>query len=118
MQFILQAGKLLEPQDDRVYIGGKPEEGSWLDRLNDWADHAITAEKEHILNPTWAWIKDQLIDLGHWIVTNLPDLMGYGAVLAGALIILGSMTGKGIMKPIAYYAGSFFVSVIILSSKG
>ena len=46
---------------------------------------------------------------------NLPDIMGYGALLTAACIIIGAMVRKGgMMKPLAYFAGALIIAVCIL----
>ncbi|CAA66529.1 unnamed protein product [Bacillus phage SPP1] len=72
-------------------------------------------------NPGWFWewvggcISDSFSNLGHWFIMNLPDIIGYGAILSGVLIILGSMIGRGGMfKPLAYFAGAFILALCIL----
>lgn len=118
MKMILLKGTWI--QSGPAVIGPDPEPGSWMDHINKFADKVIGAEQDHIANPAWGWIKGQLVDAGHWFVTNLPDIMGYGAIFMGAMIILGSMMGKqGMLKPIGVYAGTLIVAVCILSgAKG
>jgi murein DD-endopeptidase MepM/ murein hydrolase activator NlpD len=103
------------------FIGSQPVPGSIMDRLNHLGDKFIQKESgviETVSNPVWAWTKGQLIDFGHWFVTNLPDLMGYGAIMAGVFIILGSMVGKGgMMKPLSIYAGALIVSFLVLAGR-
>jgi hypothetical protein len=104
-----------------LYIGSQPTPGGFMDWLNRIADGTIGKEKdviETVSNPVWAFFKAQLIDLGHWFVGNLPDIMGYGAILAGVFIILGGMFGKGgSLKPAGVYAGLLIVSICILGGK-
>lgn len=74
--------------------------------------------KHWVMNPikqsVGGWLKDTAIDLGHWIFNNIPDIMGYGALLAAVCIILGSMIGKGgMIKPLAVYAGTLIIAVLL-----
>jgi hypothetical protein len=100
------------------FIGSQPTPGGFLDWLNRFADGTIGKEKEvveHVTHPVWATFKAGMIDLGHWFVANLPDIMGYGAILAGVCIVLGGMIGKGgAIKPLAIYAGLLILSLCIL----
>jgi len=83
-------------------------------------------------------LKEQLLKLDAWIINNeraflldgvkkistgvwnyfleiLPDLMGYGTLVAGGAIIIGSMVGRGgLMKPLGFFAGSLIVATVIL----
>ncbi|CAM4187304.1 M23 family metallopeptidase [Paenibacillus alkaliterrae] len=101
-----------------MFIGSQPVPGGLMDWLNKLSDGVVGKEREvvqTVSNPVWAWIKAQMIDLGHWFVANLPDIMGYGAILAAVCIILGSMAGKGgILKPLAIYAGLLILALCIL----
>jgi hypothetical protein len=98
------------------YLGSQPLPGTVMDWINGVGDSIWAKEKEiieDVSNPVWAFVKGQLIDLGQWIVNNIPEIMGYGAVLAGICIILGSMAGKGMMKPLAIYAGMLIIAVLL-----
>ncbi|QFR56259.1 hypothetical protein PPK15_gp46 [Bacillus phage 000TH010] len=72
-------------------------------------------------NPGWFWewvgsgVEGMFSNLWHWFLMNLPDIMGYSAILAGICIILGSMIGRGGMfKPLAYFAGALILALCIL----
>lgn len=101
------------------YIGGQPLPGSWMDKLNHFADNFIHGEKEHVAHPFLTWVGGRIAEFWHeWFIPNLPDIMGYGAMLAGACMILSSMTGKnGMIRPLAVYAGCLIVSLCILSAQ-
>lgn len=100
------------------YIGSQPTPGGFMDWLNRAADGTWGKEKEiveTVSNPVWAWFKVQMVDFGHWFVGNLPDIMGYGAILAGVCIVLGGMIGKGgMIKPLSIYAGLLIIALCIL----
>lgn len=55
-----------------------------------------------------------------WTVEVLPDIMGYGTMVTGAMVILGSMVGRGgIMKPLGYLSGGVILSLcILMTAKG
>lgn len=99
------------------FIGDQPLPHTWLDWLNHKADGAVISELntvDKVTHPVGNWFQTQATHLGHWIVENIPDLMGYGAILAGAIIILGAMFGRGGMyKPLAVYAGSLILAVLL-----
>lgn len=70
-------------------------------------------------HPFWNWIWEKICDgsiyLWDLFVTYLPDIMGYGAVLAGITIILGAMVGRGgMIKPLAIYAAGLILALCIL----
>jgi murein DD-endopeptidase MepM/ murein hydrolase activator NlpD len=91
---------------------------SWfLDKYNDFSDWFVGKEVEFILKPLGNLFKDIGTGLWSWFIANLPDIMGYGTILAGAIIILSAMAGKGgIIKPLAWYAGAMIIAVCILGS--
>jgi hypothetical protein len=103
------------------YVGEQPLPGSFMDWLNHGADKIMGKEKEVtevVSHPVLSFIGHQLADFGHWLVSNMPEIMGYGTVLAGACIVLGSMIGKGgMMKPLVVYAMALIVAFITLSNK-
>lgn len=49
-----------------------------------------------------------------WFIPVLPDLIGYGAVATGVLVILSTMAGRGAVKPIGYFSGITILAVCIL----
>ncbi|PEZ01828.1 hypothetical protein CN326_20740 [Bacillus sp. AFS018417] len=117
MKFILSTitGKM-ELQDG-LYIGKKASEGSWLDKLNAFSDWVVHGEVELILKPIGAFFKEIGITLWDWFILNLPDIMGYSAVLAGVCIIFSSMFNKGgILKPIAVFGAGMILALCILGS--
>lgn len=95
------------------------EDASWWqsiwNSLNDGTDYLLEKEVELLLKPLGLFLQKCAVMLWHWFLTNLPDIMGYGAILTGVCIILGSMIGKGgMMKPIAIYSGFFIIALLLL----
>lgn len=98
-----------------AYIGEKAKEGTWLDGLNDFSDWVVQSEMNMIFKPILSLLSEGLKDLGIWFVANLPDIMGYGTILAGVWCVIGAMSGKGgMMKPLGYLAGGLILAVCIL----
>jgi Peptidase family M23 len=94
---------------------GAPEHSLLLEKWNELSNFVIGKETELLWNPFIAFLQESFISLGSWFVVNLPDIMGYGTVLAGAAIVLGPFFGKtGIIKPFLFYAGFFILAVCIL----
>lgn len=60
-------------------------------------------------------IKDIAFSAFNWFVGVLPDIVGYSALAAGALVILSSLVGNGIMKPLGAFAGISIIAVSILA---
>lgn len=60
-------------------------------------------------------IKDIVFSTFKWFVGVLPDIVGYSAIAAGALVILSSLVGNGIMKPLGAFAGISILAVSILA---
>lgn len=89
---------------------------NWLlDKYNHFADHVIEKENYMLLQPFLGMLKELCRELWTWFLANLPDLMGYGTILAGAIIIIGAMIGKGgLLKSLAIYAGGLILSICIL----
>lgn len=52
-----------------------------------------------------------------WFIPVLPDLVGYGAVATGALVIVSTMAGRGVVKPLGYFGGIAVVAVCILEAN-
>jgi hypothetical protein len=87
--------------------------------VNKSADWAADKEMEWLLKPIGLFIKKAFLASWHLLVANLPEIMGYGAMLAGICIILGAMIGRGgMIKPIAIYTGLFFIAALILGYGG
>lgn len=75
-------------------------------------------EIEFILKPIGNFFKDLGVVSWQWFVENLPDIMGYGGLVAGGAIIIGAMVGKGgMIKPLAIYAGGLIAATLILGSN-
>lgn len=86
-----------------------------MDKINHFSDKVVGAENHFIVGPVIKIFHDLGVAFWDWFIINLPDIMGYGAVLAGISIILGSMFGRGgMMKPLAIFAGALIIAVCIL----
>lgn len=97
------------------YIGEKAKEGSFMDHLNNFSDSIVSKEMEVIFKPIGVFFTECLSSLGHWILVNLPDIMGYTTMAAGVLIILTGMLGKAnVTKTMSWYAGLFIVAICVL----
>ncbi|WP_242291568.1 hypothetical protein [Bacillus cereus group sp. BfR-BA-01356] len=94
MKFILEGGKMIAA-NTAGYIGEKAQEGSFLDQLNNFSDAIVGKEMEWIFKPVGEFMVDIVSELGHWFILNLPDIMGYGALVTAGFIMIGSMTNKG-----------------------
>lgn len=84
---------------------------------------------EHFAKPTVESVKDSiyadirggLAELGvkawDWFVHIIPDIAGYGTLVAGGMIMIGSLIGEGAtFKPAGYLAAGLIVSVCILEA--
>jgi hypothetical protein len=109
MRFIYTAAGMVEEQE-------AVEASNWaLDKFNNFSDWVIGKEVELILAPIGSFFKEVGVATWHWFITNLPDIMGYSAVLAAICIILGAMFGRGgMMKPLAIYAAALILALCIL----
>jgi hypothetical protein len=93
------------------------ESGGLIDKWNEFSDWVIGKEVEFILRPIGEVLKYIAIHTWHWFIVNLPDIMGYTTIAAGAFIILTSMIGKGgMLKTLGWYFAAFILSVCILGS--
>lgn len=82
--------------------------GTWLSDL----DNKI------IYEPIGNGFKSVASGAWNWFLGVLPDLVGYGTLVAGGAIIIGSLIGNGgMMKPLSIYAGCVIVAVCILTSN-
>ncbi|ADY24854.1 hypothetical protein P4U05_20540 [Bacillus paranthracis] len=114
MKFILDGGKMVLANAGG-YIGEKAKEGSFMDTLNHFSDSIVHTEIEFILKPIGHFFKECGVLLWDGFVINLPDLMGYATLAAGAFIIISSMLGKGsMMKTISWYTTLLILALTIL----
>lgn len=99
------------------YIGGKPPEGSFMDKMNDFSDWVVSKEIELFIKPFVKFLEGMATTFWHWFIKVLPDLIGYSAIACGIFIVLGAMIGKGgMMKPLGFFVGLFIIAICILSS--
>lgn len=97
-------------------VSGVPD-GGIMDHINHFSDWLIGKEAQIVVKPAASGIEDIILSTWHWIVVNLPDIMGYGTMLFGALIILSSLLGKGRLIQIAgLYGGLLIIAISILGS--
>ena len=82
-----------------------------IERFADWF---VGKEVDFILKPLGAFLKACAVGAGKWFLSVLPDVMGYGAIVAGGVVILYAMAGAGYVKPLAVYAGLLIVAVCVL----
>jgi hypothetical protein len=119
MKFIMNAsGELTEVNDaGEFYIGGKPEPGSFMDKMNHFSDWVVSKEIELFIKPFVEFMQGLATTFWHWFIKVLPDLMGYGAIIAGICIILSAMIGRGgLLKPLAVYFAALVIAICILTS--
>lgn len=96
-------------------MSGSIESGNWLmDKWNVAGDWVVGKETEFLFKPLQNALQDGLVSFWNWFIINLPDIMGYGAVLAGIMMILSAMAGKGIIKPAGFFGGALIVAISIL----
>lgn len=60
--------------------------------------------------------KELASDAFHWFTQFLPELCGYGALMTGAFVMVSSLFGRSILKPIGVYSGIYFTSICILEA--
>ncbi|AFE86274.1 hypothetical protein PBC1_038 [Bacillus phage PBC1] len=112
MKFLFDGSKWVSAT---AYIGEKAKEGSFMDHLNNFSDSIVSKEMEVIFKPAGMFFTECLSSLGHWLLLNLPDIMGYVTVASGVLIILTGMLGKAnVTKTMSWYAGLLIVAVTVL----
>jgi hypothetical protein len=113
MKFVFDGSKMVLANG---YLGGKPDPGSLMDHFNQFSDWAIGKQVELIFKPLGLFLQQAAINAWHWFIVNLPDIIGYGTIATGVIIILSAMAGKGIIKPLGWYAGALILAVCILGS--
>lgn len=93
----------------------------WLWQYDRWF---IEKEKEFIGKATEGFlanlgqgIKNIGMDIWNWFVPTIPDLIGYGAVATGVLVIFNSMASRGVVKPMGWFAGVSVLAVCILEAN-
>jgi hypothetical protein len=97
-------------------VSGVPK-GGIMDHINQASDWIIGKEAKYVFKPVGGGVQDVALSMWHWLIVNLPDIMGYGTILFGALIILSSLTGKGrLIKIAGLYGGLLIIAICILGS--
>lgn len=93
----------------------------WLWQFDRWV---IEKEKEIIgdvsdsfLRNLGNGIKNIGIDIWNWFVPTIPDLIGYGAVATGVLVIISTMAGRGVVKPIGLFGGITVLAICVLEAN-
>ncbi|MBU8908466.1 M23 family metallopeptidase [Desertibacillus haloalkaliphilus] len=87
----------------------------FLEKFNQFSDWVIGKETELVLKPFANFIQEVTTDIWMWFVANLPDIMGYGTIAAGVLMIFSSMVGKGgMIKTLAWWFGALILAICIL----
>lgn len=126
LHFAQQAadGTFMDPTPYANFFTGDAEKAGVLGKIGEWfANRGAVDQYNPAIqdNHSWFWdwvgsgIMDGLTHLGHWFVFNLPDIMGYGTVLAGISIIVGAAIGKGgMIKPLSIYAITMIIVICIL----
>lgn len=116
-------GEFIDPthlKDSLVAASGEKQGfGGWLmEKYNAFSGEVVEAETEFILKPIGSLLKNISVEVWEWFVINLPDIMGYTTMAAGAFVILSSMAGKGgFMKPLGWYCGALILAMCILSTQ-
>lgn len=96
-------------------MSGSIEAGNWfVDKWNAAGDWVVGKETEFLFKPLQQALHDGLVSFWNWFIVNLPDIMGYGAILTGVIMILSAMAGKGMIKPAGFFGGALIVAVSIL----
>lgn len=114
MKFVLNGGQMILANSS-AYIGEKAKEGTFMDKMNDFSDWVVHGEVELILKPIGHFLKECASIAWDLFVINLPDIMGYTTIAAGAFIIISSMLGKGsLMKTISWYTAFLILALTIL----
>lgn len=99
------------------YLGSQPMPHTMLDWINKKSDAAIIAELDgvdKVAHPVGNWFQTQAEHLGIWVFNHIPDIMGYGAIIAAICIILGSAVGKGgMIKPLLLYGITLVIAALV-----
>ena len=62
-------------------------------------------------------IKNIGLDIWDWFVTVIPDLIGYGAVATGVFVIISTMAGRGVVKPMGLFGGITVLAICVLEAN-
>lgn len=99
------------------YLGAQPMPHTFLDWINKKSDSAIIAELDgvdKVVHPVGNWFENMAAQFGHWVFDHIPEIMGYGAILAAICIILGAAAGKGgMIKPLLLYGIALITAAIV-----
>ncbi|MBO0602764.1 hypothetical protein I2483_13935 [Sporosarcina sp. E16_3] len=80
--------------------------------------------RKYIVEPSMDYFvekaENSLSSIGHsvweWFVQSLPDLAGYGTMVTGVCVILSTMAGRGMVRPLGFLAGGLIVAVCVLEA--
>lgn len=90
----------------------------WIWKFDRWV---IDTEKELIYKPIGERIVEGFKGVVGYVwdsfVPIIPDLIGYGAVATGVLVILSTMAGRGAVKPLGYFGGVTVLAICILEAS-
>lgn len=108
MKFLLTASGMKEVTDPSLLEKAH-------EKFQGFADYVNGKETEYVFHPFWDFIQDIMISLGHWIVTNLPEIMGYSTILCAICIVICSFTSsQSMIKPIGLWAVATIIAICIL----
>lgn len=60
--------------------------------------------------------RELAIDTLRWIINILPDIVGYATLATGVFIMLSTIAGKGMLKPLGIYCSLLIFSICMLGS--
>lgn len=97
-------------------VHAEEESGFLMEQYNKFSDWVIGEQVDFFLEPIANGFAKAGVLLWHWLIANMPEIIGYSAIGAGIFIVLGAMTGKGIVKPFAYWFAAFILGALLLGS--
>lgn len=108
MKFLLTANGMKEVSDPSFFEIAH-------EKFQDFSELIVGKEMEVIVRPFLSFIEDCFVNLGHWFIANLPDIMGYSTILCGICVILCSFSkNTTIVKPLGIWGIANIIAICIL----
>lgn len=115
-------GEFIDPQPLADTLADLTGEKSFLDGMKTFFKNGQVDQYDKgdnvFLDLLMAKVGEGLIYVWGWFVYNLPDIVGYSTILAGVIVILGSMVKRGgAIKALLGYAAFLILAVCILAFR-
>lgn len=111
----------INPTELSAALDAAEKSGGFFEGIKSFFENGRVDQYQEGPDTFWAWVGDKLgeflIFIWDWFVLSLPDIMGYITILAAIAFVLSAMvSGKGMIRTLALYAGLLILALCILAS--